>query len=645
LENLLADTFGFERQDLQVRVELARNMVTRPAGLILSSACAVLAGGTISAATTLPGLRAAATALVLVAAVRAALGTAKGALAGKPGRMIRLAYPLLALLFAATIGVCAALALWLPAESGVQILAVSFAMSVGAGIAVGNAARPAVVVGQMALTFAPIMVACFSIGSQPLVALGLIMPCLSMALIFVTFNVFSALGRQVRSAADNREMARQMREQARTDTVTGLHNRGGFEGFARRRLSQQSGDRVQALFWLDLHRFKAVNDTLGHHAGDEVLRRAARRLRALAPPGGVLGRFGSDEFLLLASLPDLAAAERLAAHISADLATPMRLGKQRIDGGVALGVALAEGEGRDLDRLMQHAGLALYSAKAAGRQQVRFFEPAMTSALIRRREIEDELRSAIWQDDLTIYFQPIVDLATGRIRAFEALVRWFHPERGELPPHEFIPVAEDTGLIITLGNWITRKAALAAAQWPDDVIVAVNLSPVQINAPGAALGILAALRDARLPAHRLELEVTENLFVSDNAASRLFIDQLAAAGVRFALDDFGTGYSSLHYINQFPFRTIKVDRSFVSGPNIGRASQAIIRAVAEMGTTLDMEIVAEGLETAVQVAVVREAGCTLGQGWFYSHAVPADEALRLLADQHEGLQWPLRKAG
>ena len=272
-------------------------------------------------------------------------------------------------------------------------------------------------------------------------------------------------------------------------------------------------------------------------------------------------------------------------------------------------------------------------AKIGGRNQICFFDNAMTLELVRKKQIEAELRAAIQRDELSIFFQPIVDLETGRIRTFEALVRWFHPEKGELRPDEFIPVAEETGVIITLGNWITAQAAKAAAGWPEDVTIAVNLSPVQIRAPGAALGILNALKEAGLDPHRLELEVTESLFLDDDDNTARFIDGLAAEGVRFALDDFGTGYSSLGYINKFPFSKIKVDRSFVSGPNVGKKSDAIIRAVAEMGATLDMDIVAEGLETIEQVTAVRAAGCTLGQGYYFSRAVPDYLAAMLLSQE------------
>jgi len=300
-----------------------------------------------------------------------------------------------------------------------------------------------------------------------------------------------------------------------------------------------------------------------------------------------------------------------------------------------MGIALMPDDGQDLETLMRGADLALYQSKVNGRKQVSFFDPSMTRALVRRREIEAELRLALQRDELSIFFQPIVDLETGRIRTFEALVRWFHPEKGELRPDEFIPVAEETGAIVTLGNWITAQAAKAAAQWPEDVTLAVNLSPLQIKAPGAALGILNALREARLSPTRLELEITETVLLDHSQNTENFIAELSEAGVKFALDDFGTGYSSLSYLNKYPFSKIKVDRSFVSGINQGKKSDAIIRAVSGMGATLGMEIVAEGLETIEQVGAVRDAGCTLGQGFYFSRAVPDYLAAMLLANERD----------
>jgi predicted signal transduction protein with EAL and GGDEF domain len=314
---------------------------------------------------------------------------------------------------------------------------------------------------------------------------------------------------------------------------------------------------------------------------------------------------------------------------------PLRIDAERLEVPASMGIAIMPEDGRDADALMQSADLALYHAKVGGKNHSRFYDPSMSRDLLRRREIEAELRAAIQREELSIFFQPIVDLSTGRIRSFEALVRWFHPTKGELKPDEFIPVAEETGVIVTLGNWITAQAARAALHWPADVSLAVNLSPLQIKAPGAALGILSALREAGLDPSRLELEVTESLFLEDDHATTNFVRELSAAGVHFALDDFGTGYSSLGYIDRFPFRKIKVDRSFVSGPNVGRKSEAIIRAVAEMGAQLGMEIVAEGLETLEQVRAVRASGCSLGQGYYFSRAVPDYLAAMLLAQERE----------
>ncbi|MEX0342495.1 MAG: putative bifunctional diguanylate cyclase/phosphodiesterase, partial [Erythrobacter sp.] len=299
-------------------------------------------------------------------------------------------------------------------------------------------------------------------------------------------------------------------------------------------------------------------------------------------------------------------------------------------------IALMPDDGTTSDELMLHADLALFEAKAVGRSQIRFFDQAMTNNLMHRRKIEAELRLALAREELSVHFQPIVDLETGNIRCFEALARWFHPEMGEIRPDVFIPIAEDCGAIVALGDWLTGEAARVAASWPSDVRIAVNLSPLQIRAPGSALGILRAIRAAGLAPERLELEVTENLFVEDSPHIALFIEELSRAGVRFALDDFGSGYSSLGYISQWPFSKIKVDRSFVSGSRAGRKSDAIIRAISEMGRALGIEIVAEGIETPRQGRTVRTAGCTLGQGYHFGRPMPGDAATQLLVEERDG---------
>ena len=436
-----------------------------------------------------------------------------------------------------------------------------------------------------------------------------------------------------------------MQQLARTDVVTGLLNRAGLNHHLVERLMGLAPDRKLALFWLDLDRFKEVNDTLGHQVGDRLLSEVASRLRKSAPEGACVARFGGDEFIVACEAADRKTVETLAQTFLDEITRPMRIDDNRLEIATSIGIAMLPDDGAELDTVMQGADLALYQAKVNGRKQITFFDPSMTRNLVRRKEIEADLRQALIRDELSVHFQPVVDLTTGRIRAFEALVRWFHPEKGELRPDEFIPVAEETGAIITLGNWITAQAASVAATWPDDVTVAVNLSPVQIRAPGAALGILNALKEAKLAPSRLELEITETVLLDDSANTEAFIAELSAAGVRFALDDFGTGYSSLGYLNKYPFGKIKVDRSFVSGINAGKKSEAIIRAVSGMGETLGMEIVAEGLETVEQVAAVRNAGCTLGQGYYFSRAVPDYLAAMLLAQERERFDQQDRKTG
>lgn len=560
-----------------------------------------------------------------------AFGVAK--LHGSPGRFLRLTYWPGAIVYAATAGLAGGLALDPANPPQLAILMTGFALIFGAGISLGNAGRPLVALGQMALTTLPVVIAAAMQGTPAMLALAVILPTMTVGQAILTLNIYSVLSAKLRLARESQALAARMSEQARTDSVTGLASRTGFDVGAPDLIAAADPGHQIALFWLDLDRFKEVNDMLGQHMGDRVLDEVAERLRNRAPDRSLIARVGSDEFLLIAELPSRREVEVLASQISSDLAAPFRLSGKRVDIGAALGVAIMDRRHTNLDKAMQDAGLALYHAKLGGRQQVRFFDHIMTHNLLRKKEIEGELRAAIQRDELSVYFQPIVDLKTGRIRAFEALVRWFHPDKGEISPDEFIPVAEDSGIIITLGNWITRQAARACAAWPDHVRLAVNLSPVQIRAPGAALGILNALKEADLDPARLELEVTESLFLEDDAQTASFMDQLSRQGVMFALDDFGTGYSSLHYINKYPFRTIKVDRSFVSGANIGRRSDAIIRAVAEMGTTLGMEIVAEGLETLEQVETVREAGCTLGQGYHFSRAVPEHSALIMLQEE------------
>ncbi len=532
------------------------------------------------------------------------------------------AYHVMALAYSAVLGVIAAVTLLSDLAATLKIVMTANALCFGVGICARNAGRPSLAIGELALVSLPIAVVSVASGDPALVVLACNIVMLGVAMVLVTLDVNAVLRRSIGQTRDSEVHADRMRVLARTDAVTALMNRAGLnQNLMDRMTALQDGENL-ALFWIDLDRFKEVNDLFGHPVGDRVLQLTAERLRDAVPSHASVARFGGDEFIVLCRVEDNADAVRISSELHAQLMQPMQVQGERLEVGASIGIAVMPDDGQDADTLMQNADLALYEAKSNGRKNTCFYVEAMSRDLVYRREIEAELRAAIVNDELSLFYQPIVDLETGRVRAVEALVRWFHPEKGELLPDEFIPLAEETGVILTLGNWITARAARDAMQWPADIMVSVNLSPLQIRAPGASLGVLNALRSAGLPAERLEVEVTESLFLTDHAATEAFITDLTEAGVQFALDDFGTGYSSLGYIHKYPFTKIKVDRSFISGPDINVKSNAIIWAVAELGSKLGMEIVAEGIETAEQVARVQAAGCTMGQGYHFSRPVP-----------------------
>ncbi|GMM92978.1 putative bifunctional diguanylate cyclase/phosphodiesterase [Qipengyuania sp. MTN3-11] len=626
---------GDEALTDRVRDLLVRTLYTQPSSLAIGAVNGIVSS---LAAAYLSGERllyifSVILAVVAIARVSLALRLPKGG-SRADTQTLEIVYEIGAFLYSGMLGLIAAATMVMELPAGIELLMVANATCYGVGICARNAGRPVIALGQLIWVCLPVMAACLWIGGLAMYLLVVNMVLLLPAMASITINVFKVLRDSISSAEESRRLAERMQELARTDVVTGLANRAGLNHCLLEAITDR-GSKSLGMFWIDIDRFKEVNDLLGHQTGDRVLGEIASRLREINPAGGAVARFGGDEFVMLCEVENKRACEKIATRILSEINRPIRLDNERLEVKASVGIAALPDDGEDAESLMQHADLALYHAKANGKNQMAFFDKSMTRDLVRRREIEAELRAALQRDELSIFFQPIVDLSTGRIRAFEALVRWFHPEKGELRPDEFIPVAEETGAIVTLGNWITAQAARAAAQWPADITLAVNLSPLQIKAPGAALGILNALRDAGLDPRRLELEVTETLFMEDSPTVGSFIEELSAVGVRFALDDFGTGYSSLGYINKWPFSKIKVDRSFVSGPNVGRKSDAIIRAVSQMAATLDMDIVAEGLETIEQVSAVREAGCNLGQGYYFSRAVPDYLAAMLLAQERD----------
>ncbi|MBO9377861.1 EAL domain-containing protein [Sphingomonas histidinilytica] len=434
------------------------------------------------------------------------------------------------------------------------------------------------------------------------------------------------------SGTDLTEMRRseaEVKRLASYDSLTGLPNRI----LMRRTLDESLRDvagrpKRAALFMLDLDRFKMVNDTLGHPVGDALLRQVAARLQRVVQQDGQVGRLGGDEFNVV--LPGIVEHNRLATLASAiiqEVSKPYMIDGAHVSIGASIGVAIAPDDGATADALVRNADLALYAAKADGKGVHRFYEPEMHASAKDRRLLEMDLRGVMSESGLHLVYQPVVDALSEEIVCFEALVRWDHPTRGSVSPADFIPVAEEIGLIPQIGEWVLRTACLEAANWPDPVRVAVNISPIQFANPALPGIVLSALAAAQLPPHRLELEITEGVFLNDDAATDAMFARLKAIGVRFALDDFGTGYSSLGYLKKAPFNKIKIDQSFVRGAAVpGNRNAAIIRAIVALAESLEMETTAEGAETPDELALIRSLGCSHIQGYIFGRPMLSDEA-------------------
>ncbi|AWI89821.1 bifunctional diguanylate cyclase/phosphodiesterase [Methylobacterium sp. DM1] len=415
------------------------------------------------------------------------------------------------------------------------------------------------------------------------------------------------------------------------DALTGLPNRTVFREQLKRRLAEVRRGRGQAaLLCLDLDRFKTVNDTLGHPAGDDLLCQIAARLKATVRDSDVVARLGGDEFaIIVPHLDHPHQASKLAQRLIDAVGQPLDLGGHLVTVGTSIGIALAPVNGDTPETLFKHADLALYRAKAATRNNYCFYEAGMDTAVETRMRLELEMREAVMCDGFALHYQPVLRLAEGRIVGFEALMRWPHPTRGMVAPDEFIPLAEESGLIVPLGSWALHEACSEAASWPGEFTVAVNVSAVQFQRPGLEQSVLSALEASGLAPHRLVLEITESVLVQDAEAVIACLHRLRHLGVRIALDDFGTGYSSLSYLRRFQFDKIKIDRTFIR--EIGDpGAAAIVRAVVGIATQLGATVTAEGVETTEQLEQVRLEGCMEVQGFLVSRPLPADSAIEFI---------------
>ena len=417
------------------------------------------------------------------------------------------------------------------------------------------------------------------------------------------------------------------------DGLTGLANRQRLRLALDQMLAQPaSAQRMTSLFLLDLDRFKAVNDTLGHQMGDALLKQVAQRLQRTIGEAGLVGRLGGDEFQII--MPGQADREKLgelARRVIFDLSQPYSIEGSAISIGCSIGVAIAPEDGGDSETLVRNADLALYAAKGDGRGIHRFFRDELLVGAQSRKQLEDDLRQALIGNQFYLAYQPVVDTRSERIVGYEALLRWAHPTRGLVSPTEFVPVAEDCGLIETIGEWVLRTACTEAAGWPGEVRVAVNVSPIQFANPVLPSLVTSALAKSGIAPHRLELEITEGVFLDETAASEQMFRTLKGCGVRLALDDFGTGYSSLGYLKKAPFDKIKIDQSFVKGATIaGNRNAAIIRAIVSLADALGMDTTAEGVENRDEITLIRSLGCSHIQGYVYGKPARAADVLQQL---------------
>jgi len=432
---------------------------------------------------------------------------------------------------------------------------------------------------------------------------------------------------------------------ARYDGLTEVANRAYLREHLEAMKPRVGRGEHMAVLCIDLDHFKAVNDTLGHAAGDEVLRQVGARLTALHRETDLIARLGGDEFAILVSPldgPSVAAA--MADRIVKAVAEPFIVGDHQVMIGASVGIAVSPVDGQDPETLMRNADLALYRAKSEGRSNFHFFEPGMDASLQARRAIETGLRLALARKEFRLVFQPVLNIEENRISAMEALLRWDHPERGVVPPGEFIPIAEETGLIVAIGEWVLREACLAATGWPAPVRIAVNLSPVQVRHRQIVNQVAAALHETGLVANRLELEITESILLAETHQSLDTLHRLRALGVRIAMDDFGTGYSSLSYLRAFPFDKIKIDRSFMQDVSAQDESLAIVKAAIGLGRSLGMATTAEGVETEAQLRAVRSEGCTEIQGYLFSPPLSSAGARDFLAHAQPRLAIGKREA-
>ncbi len=520
-----------------------------------------------------------------------------------------------------------------------QLLAATASTGYAAGISGRNGGRPFIAIGQVWLAAFPMTVGLCIVGTP----LGWILAFANLLFAFgqtdIVLKMYSVFFNVFASKQEKADLADRYEKLASCDALTGLDNRTTLD----RRLTNLLADkpaRPLAVIWIDLDRFKEVNDTLGHSVGDLVLLTTAARLNRVIGDRGWPARFGGDEFVILYRLDDGENMQDLGSGLLEAISQPIDVDGVVITVTASIGGATSSTDGTEASILLKHADMALYHAKKQGRGTFSVFHDSMQDQLLARREMEQDLQRALEAGDLELFYQPVVDLATGTISSCEALLRWNHPVRGAISPTEFVPLAEATGQISQLTDFVLERACAAAMQWPDHQIVSVNISPILLRRPDFFTKIVNVLYRSGLPAHRLELEITETVMVEDSPQANFMLKELRRIGLRLALDDFGTGFSSLSYLLTYSFDRIKIDRSFVMNLGHSREAGAIIRSIVSLASALSIDTVAEGVETEEQLENVRAMGCTSVQGFLFARPMSEGSVARHLATHREPRRLP-----
>jgi diguanylate cyclase (GGDEF)-like protein len=529
--------------------------------------------------------------------------------------------------FAGLVGLSGAYTLTAHPWTNVEILISCCVMGYIAGISSRNASRPLITIGQVSCTCIPLMLALLWRGDIVHVALAVFIAVLYVSTIVICRTVFGNI-------VARHEAFRRVETMAQRDVLTDLWSRAAFFQLLERRLGNVAGVGGSfALIAIDLDRFKDINDTLGHPAGDAVLKEAADRISSAVRLGDEISRIGGDEFLVMMPADSPSDVHDTALRILDKFAQPFTVNMTNSICGASLGYAIAPQDGTTLDALLRNSDLALYEAKKRGRGQLVPYAIALSNLYDSRVALEHDLQFALSNDEMEIEYQPIVDPRSGRAICCEALLRWNHPRLGRIPPSEFIPIAEATGIIVPIGAWVLATACAEATCWSSDIKVAVNLSAIHFRRGREIVDVvMTALRDTGLAAGRLDLEVTETVLIEDSAATLAVLDEFRRKQIGVSLDDFGTGFASLSYLNDFPFSKIKIDRKFSQHVDQSPRTAAIIKGIAQTTRDLRIELVAEGVETEIQLERMRMFGINAIQGYLFSKPLPAHQLRRVISE-------------